>query len=181
MLKKQNVNRILLRALEPADLEILYKWENDQEIWRVSNTLVPFSRYILQKYIENSHRDIYETKQLRLMIDLVDSNKKQITIGAVDLFDFDPYHLRAGIGILIGVKKFRNKGLASKALTEIIKYSFDALQLHQLFANITIDNKISQHIFQKAGFTFTGIKKDWIKIPGGFIDENFCQLINPVR
>jgi len=180
MLNKQNGNRVILRALEPADLEILYDWENDREIWRVSNTLVPFSRYILQKYIENSHLDIYETKQLRLMIDLVDSNEKQITIGAVDLFDFDPYHMRAGIGILIGEKKLRNKGLAIASLSEIIKYSFEILQLHQLYANITIDNKISQHIFQKAGFTFTGIKKDWIKIPGGYINENFYQLINPV-
>jgi diamine N-acetyltransferase len=179
MSKNRAENNILLRALEPFDLETLYKWENDQEIWRVSNTIIPYSRYILQKYIEDSHRDLYETKQLRLMIDSVDADENQVSVGAVDLFDFDPFHLRAGIGILIGEKKLRNKGLASIALTEIIRYSFEKLQLHQLYANITIDNEASLHVFQKAGFTNCGIKKDWIKIPGGFLDEAIFQLINP--
>ena len=177
----QFVNKIILRALEPSDLEILYKWENDLEIWRVSNTIVPFSKYILQKYIENSHLDIYETKQLRLMIDVIDLNNVPVTIGAVDLFDFDPYHLRAGIGILIGEKSQRKKGLAKLALAEIIRYSFDILLLHQLYANITPDNKVSLHLFQNAGFIQCGIKKDWIKIPGGFIDETLFQLISPAR
>jgi diamine N-acetyltransferase len=181
MLKNQIENKIILRALEPVDLEILYNWENNQDIWRVSNTIVPYSRYILQKYIENAHMDIYETKQLRLMIDSVDLNENHISVGAVDLFDFDPYHLRAGIGILIGERNLRNKGLASAALSEIIKYAFEILQLHQLYANITVDNDISLHVFQKAGFICCGIKKDWIKIPGKFIDEALYQLVNVIR
>jgi diamine N-acetyltransferase len=180
-MSKNNVeNTILLRALEPCDLEVLYKWENDQEIWRVSNTITPFSRYTLQKYIEGSHLDIFETKQLRLMIEYIDTDKNQVPVGAIDLFDFDPYHLRAGIGILIGEKKLRNQGLANNALTEVIKYSFEKLQLHQLYANITTDNEVSLHLFQKAGFIKSGIKKDWIKVPGGFIDEVIFQLINPL-
>jgi diamine N-acetyltransferase len=177
----QAENKIMLRALEPADLEILYKWENDQDIWRVSNTIVPYSRYNLKKYIESSHLDIYETKQLRLIIDSADKNDKHTSIGAVDLFDFDPYHMRAGIGILIGDNRLRNKGFANKALTEIIRYSFETLQLHQLFANITTDNEASQHLFEKAGFTCSGVKKEWIRIPGGFIDEAFYQLINTTK
>jgi diamine N-acetyltransferase len=171
-------NNLILRALEPKDLDLLYQWENDPEIWRVSNTINPFSKYILQKYIENSHLDIYQTKQLRLIIDCVDSKNNHISIGTVDLFDFDPYHLRAGIGILIGNKDYRNKGFAKIALSEIIKYSFDVLQLHQLFANITVDNESSMHVFKKMGFIICGIKKDWIKIPGGYLHEATLQLLN---
>lgn len=63
-----NDENILLRALEPEDLEYLYKWENDMDLWDVSDTLTPFSHYTLKKYIENSHEDIYTSKQLRLMI-----------------------------------------------------------------------------------------------------------------
>jgi len=170
-------NGIVLRAIEPYDIEILYKWENDKDIWRVSNTLIPFSKHIIQKFIENAHLDIYETKQLRLMIDCVKKGR-QITVGAIDLFDFDPFHQRAGIGVLIGEKENRNKGFAKLALEEIIKYSFEVLQLHQLFANITTDNVPSLHLFKKIGFTSCGIKKDWIKIPGGFLDEETFQVIN---
>ena len=44
---------IRLRALEPEDVNILYKWENDTEIWKVSNTVAPFSKHMLRQFIEN--------------------------------------------------------------------------------------------------------------------------------
>lgn len=44
-------DRVRLRALEPEDLELLYRWENDPELWEVGNTLAPYSRYILKEYI----------------------------------------------------------------------------------------------------------------------------------
>jgi len=43
--------KVRLRSLEPEDLELLYLWENDPSIWKVSNTLVPFSRFILRQYL----------------------------------------------------------------------------------------------------------------------------------
>ena len=54
-------DRVRLRALEPEDLELLYRWENDPELWEVGNTLAPYSRYILKEYIAGSDRSIYET------------------------------------------------------------------------------------------------------------------------
>ena len=41
---EDNEAAIILRALEPEDVELLYTWENDHLIWQVSNTLIPFSR-----------------------------------------------------------------------------------------------------------------------------------------
>jgi diamine N-acetyltransferase len=172
-------SRIILRAIEPSDIDLLYNWENDHDVWRVSNTITPYSKYILQKYIENSHLDIYQTKQLRLMIDLADKAKKHKTVGAIDIFDFDPYHLRAGVGILIGGRQDRNQGIASDALHELILYAFQVLGLHQLFCNITIDNIASLHLFEKVGFSVTGKKKDWIKYKKDYVDELILQLINP--
>jgi diamine N-acetyltransferase len=169
---------VILRAVEPSDIELLYKWENDPENWRVSNTIAPFSKYILQKYIENSHYDIYQTKQLRLMIDVKNESKRNKTVGAIDIFDFDPYHNRAGVGILIGGKQDRNHGVASDALSELIKYAFDTLGLHQLYCNITNDNKASLRLFEKLGFNLCGTKRDWIKIQRGYEDELLFQLIN---
>ena len=165
--------KIKLRPLEPEDLEFLYKWENDPAIWQVSNTMVPFSRYILKQYLEESHRDIFETKQLRLIIE----NSNEQAVGAIDLFDFDPYHQRAGIGILIYNKDDRGKGLASDALTLMTKYAVEVLGLHQLYANITVDNETSIHLFKKVGFEFSGTKKDWIKTSEGWLDEEVYQKI----
>jgi len=172
-------NIVKLRALEPSDIDLLYKWENDTSIWQVSNSFVPFSRYILQKYIENSHQDIYQAKQLRLMIDIkTDDPDRSKTIGSIDLFDFDPFHKRAGVGILIGDKKNRNKGYASAALDVLINYAFNILNLHQLYCNINADNENSLQLFKKHGFEIVGVKKDWIKCFDGWIGEYLLQLIN---
>jgi diamine N-acetyltransferase len=169
--------KIILRALETSDIDILYDWENDREIWRVSHTIAPFSRYILEKYIESSHLDIYESKQLRLMIDLVEGEKK-ITVGAIDLFEFDPFNSRAGVGILIKDNIHRNKGIASTALKEFIDYAFSTLMLNQLFCNIAPDNERSIHLFTKAGFKLIGTKQQWNQSADGFVDEMMYQLLS---
>jgi diamine N-acetyltransferase len=166
---------IKLRALEPEDLELLYEWENNDEYWIISNTISPFSRYTLKLYIENSHKNLFETGQLRLMIDLVPENT---TIGTIDIFDFDSYHKRAGVGILIADEKYRRKGYATQALQCLIDYCFNTLLLHQLFCNIVENNKESLELFSKNGFTEIGSKKDWIKTPDGYLDEHMFQIIN---
>lgn len=163
---------IKLRALEPEDLNFLFNTENNTKFWEVSSTQVPFSKYTLTQYITNSHQDIYEAKQLRLIVE-----HKNKPIGIIDLFDFNPQHKRAGIGILI-LQEFQNKGFASIALKLFIKYSFDILDLHQLYANITNDNKKSILLFKKNNFIEIGIKKDWINTNIGFKDEILFQLIN---
>lgn len=165
--------KIKLRPLEPADIDILYTWENDTEIWEVSNTKAPFSRHILAQYLQEAAKDIYETKQLRLIIE----NEDGQPVGAVDLFDFEPYHLRAGVGILIHNKTDRNKGYANDALNALSKYALEILGLKQLFANITSDNTNSIHLFEKSGFTQSGVKKDWIKTFEGWKDEIILQKI----
>ena len=167
--------KIRLRALEPEDLELLYEWENNDSFWIISNTVSPFSKYTLKLYLENSHKNIYETGQLRLMIDLV---SEKVTIGTIDIFDFDPFHKRAGVGILIANEAYRKKGYASMSLTCLVEYCFKTLQLHQLYCNIPANNCGSIELFMKQGFVQTGVKKDWIKISNGYLDEYLFQLIN---
>lgn len=172
MLKDSTIS---LRALEPQDLDILYKWENNTDLWTISNILVPISKHQLTHFIQEATQDIYETKQLRLMIDLLATNE---TIGCIDLFDFDPFHKRAGIGILINHKKNREKKYASKALKLFIEYVFAYLSLHQLYCNITTDNEASIKLFTNAGFEIVSKKTDWIWTGKTWKDECFLQLIN---
>jgi diamine N-acetyltransferase len=173
------IGKILeLRALEPEDLEILYKWENDTEIWDLSNRVTPLSKYILKKYLESAHQDIYETKQLRLVIQVGEDSRP---IGAIDLFDFDPFHRRAGIGILIAEKSDRRRGYAREALELLIDYAYDTLDLHQLFCHVSHGNKPSQDLFMQAGFEITGSRLDWIWNGERFEDEHFYQLIRKTQ
>jgi diamine N-acetyltransferase len=169
------LDKINLRALEPEDLELLYEWENNNFYWIISNTFTPFSRYTLKRYLKNSHKNIYETGQLRLMIDLIAEKK---TIGSIDIFDFDAFHKRAGVGILIADEDSRRKGYATMALKCLIKYCFKTLQLHQLYCNILANNCESIELFKKLGFVQCGLKKDWIKTADGYLDEHLFQLLN---
>ena len=166
---------IVLRALEPDDLETLYRWENNTEVWEVSGTTVPFSRHLLSEFIKRSDQDIYINKQLRLMIELT-KNKK--AIGCIDLFEFDPLNRRAGIGILIADEKERRKGYASESLEIIVSYCFGTLGLHQIFAHVLKENSSSVNLFLKSGFEVSGIKKDWILSGKKWKPELHLQLIN---
>jgi diamine N-acetyltransferase len=169
---------IRLRAIEPSDLDVIYEWENDPGNWLVSNTITPFSKHILRKYIENAQMDIHEARQLRLMIERIDpTGAKMETIGTVDLFDFDPIHHRAGIGILIASQENRMQGYASESLDLLVRYAFETLQLHQLYCNISRDNQASLNLFKKLGFRKVGIKKDWLRTNQKWLDVYLFQLV----
>jgi len=166
-----------LRAIEPGDLDFLYTIENDPEIWQVGNTLVPYSRYQLEQYILTTRHDLYAEKQLRLMIDLNIGGKDRKTIGAIDLYEFDPVHKHAGVGIVV-VPEEQNKGYAFDALQVLIRYSFEILKLHMVYCNIAADNTPSIRLFQKAGFVQCGLKKEWREWRDGWMDEMMFQLIH---
>lgn len=165
---------IYLRALEPEDLEFIYAIENDENIWEVSNTITPYSKFLIRQYLENAHQDIYEAKQLRLAICKKDSSD---AIGLIDLFDFDAKNKRAGVGIIIQNEMDRSSGFGKEALQLMIEYSFQQLQLHQLFANIGTQNTASLALFTTFGFMEIGVKKDWNFTNNVFHDEAVFQLI----
>ncbi len=166
---------IILRPLEPEDLSFLYQCENNTDIWKVSNTLAPYSKYILKQYIENSHLDIYSAKQLRLVIE---QKSNKTPVGAIDLFDFDPFHQRTGIGILIEKSENRLHGYANSALLLLIDYCFNHLKLHQLYCNIGEKNEASIKLFTKVGFVQMAKKKNWLKGENGWETELSFQLLN---
>jgi diamine N-acetyltransferase len=166
-----------LRALEPGDVDLLYTWENDTSIWKISNTLVPFSRFQLEEYVLNTQNDIYAARQLRLMIDLNEPEAGSDSIGTIDLFDFDPFNQRAGLGILIR-ELYREKGYAFEAMQVFIRYAFSTLHMHQLYCNVSVKNVASLNLFEKLGFVQCGLKKDWIREGQGWQEECMLQLIH---
>ncbi len=172
-MKSENLQ---LRALEPLDIDLLYAWENNTDIWHLSNTITPFSRFALEQYVLNSGDDIFANKQLRLMIDLHKADPIR-TIGCVDMFDFDPVNMRAGIGIMI-IEPERGKGYAGESLDLILDYAFNLLRLHQLYSNVIASNTASLELFKKKQFSVIGVKKEWLRTSETWSDEYMLQLIN---
>lgn len=163
---------LYLRALERTDLEFLYQLENDTSIWRVSNTVTPYSRELLQLYLEHAAADIYTTKQLRLII----CSLAHQPIGVIDLYDFEPLHRRAGVGVVIG-EEFRQRKYAFQALKLFLDYCQNHLLLHQVYCSIAVSNEASLKLFLSAGFTRVGLRQQWLKTPAGWEDTIELQKI----
>lgn len=154
-------NDMVLRAPEPEDLEILYAWENDSSLWKYGSSVTPLSRYAIRQYLAEAHQDIYQSHQLRLMITL--RKEKETCAGMIDLFDFDPLHLRAGVGVLID-SAFQHRGLGTQSLNLLQRYAFGFLHLSQLYAHVPQENVASMRLFHKAGFAEAGVLRNWIRI-----------------
>ena len=165
---------ITLRAVEPQDLEFLYQCENNTPLWVYGTNKEPVSYFSLKEYINSCRKSIYESKQLRFMIVL---NKNDVTIGAVDLYDFDYFNSRAGVGIYV-VQEYQNQGVGTETLQLLSEYAFNFLNIHQLYAFISADNKKSAKTFTKAGFTLTATLNDWQKTGEKFSCANIFTKIN---
>ena len=104
-------NGYRLRAPEPEDLGVMMQFENTPSLWEVSTPTGPYSRFYLKQYIETNKNDLYEDRQLRLMIE---SPEKRV-VGIIDLFNFEPFHSKAEVGIVIG-EAHRYQGIGELAL-----------------------------------------------------------------
>lgn len=164
-----------LRALEPDDLDEMYRWENDMQIWRVSGTTAPFSRHTLIRLIDEQRFDIYATRQQRLVIETAGSGQPQ-RAGAVDLFEFDPQNLRAGVGIVVAPER-RRRGYGKDALAALEHYCRATLHLHQLWCEVGADNTASLRLFATAGYEECGRRRDWVLTPDGWCDAILMQRI----
>ena len=168
----QVVGNIQLRAIEPADLELLYLWENDAEVWRVSGTIAPVSRDRLARFISEQSYDLYATRQMRLIVD-VDG----VMVGSVDIFDFEPLHRRFGVGILIYADEHRRRGYASRVIEMVKEYARNTLDLKQIWVTIDEDNAASIALFESCGFVLSARRREWINRAGRYIDELEYQCI----
>ena len=166
-----------LRALEPDDLDFLYDLENDPSIWGVSDTLAPVSRHALREYLAHATADFYAVRQLRLVVTTESGGP---AVGVVDLFDYDPLHQRAGVGITV-LGRERRRGHARQALELLKNHAARVLRLHQLYATVAADNGSSLRLFAAAGFRRVGTRRGWLRTAAGWADavEWQCLLQPP--
>lgn len=161
-----------LRIAEPADAELIYRWENDRSLWRVSETSAPTSLFQIEQFLIGNS-DWIANRQLRLMVEVEGASHP---IGSVDLFDYDPLNRRIGIGVLIETA-YRQQGYASRAVKLTLDYLFQDLMVHQVHCLIGEGNTPSLRLFEGLGFRCGGCRKDWIKTPEGYLDACFYQKL----
>ena len=148
---------VLLRAMEPEDLDLLYSIENDTRLWGVGNTNVPYSRYTLHDYIANASGDIYTDRQVRLIVE----TEAGETVGIADIVNFDAKNRRAELGLVIECKH-RRRGYATSALQQLAHYALNVLHLHQLYVVIDSSNEPCLNLFRNLGYQYTATLHHWL-------------------
>ena len=112
---------------------------------------------------------------------IIESKADGKPVGAIDLFDLDPYNCRAGVGILIYDQRDQRQGYASHAVSIVIRYGFQVLNLNQLYCDIPSQNIQSLALFKSKGFSVIGLKKEWTTTTSDWQDEYMLQLLNPKK
>lgn len=163
---------VFLRALEPEDINVLFSIENDSSLQSFSTHNGPYSRFLLQRYLEQQNQSIYEQQQQRLVI----SDQSKNALGLVDLFEFEPKSKRAGVGLVV-LAPYRKMGVAKKALTLLEKYVIDNYDLHMLHADVLSSNLASCRLFESCKFVEMGIKREWYYIDSTYQDAKFYQKL----
>ena len=171
---------IILKAIEPPDVHLLLKWENNSDIWSISETVEPLSKYKLDTYIKQTLTfDVFGLRQLRLMIHRILNSDLDLTepIGTIDLFEFNPIHKHAGIGIML-LKEYQGQGVGKIALDQFLTYCFEKLQLHSVYANISETNINSIKFFENYGFTKVAEYKEFLYEDEKFVSQLTYQYVN---
>lgn len=159
---------IRLRALEPEDLELVYRIENDPLFWRFGAATVPYSRYALRQYLSTQQNDIFSDGQVRLVIE-----QGPTAVGFADLTNFDAVHLRAEIGLAI-LPDYQGQHIGEAAVQALCSYA-QQLHIHQLYAIIATTNKAATRLFERLAFAPTATLKDWLRSDDGFTDAVVWQ------
>lgn len=165
-------DRITLRSPEPEDLELMYAMENDTTLWSVGNATLPYSRYTLRAYLEQSRQDLFSEHQARFVIELAGGE----AAGMIDLAEYDPLNSRAEVCIgLLG--RHRGKGIATETMQLLCEYAFKKLHIHQLYAYVPQWNNKSITLFEKNGFEKSALLRQWQRNENGYNDVFLMQKI----
>ncbi|MDE6134262.1 MAG: GNAT family N-acetyltransferase [Muribaculaceae bacterium] len=162
-----------LRAPEPDDLDLIYILENESLRSESSFATAPASRNQIWHYLESYDADIYSARQLRFII--VDRSSGQ-TAGTIDICDYEPRDRRAFVGISIA-PGLRRRGLGRAALEVLCGYASETIGLHQLAAQVAVDNEASLRLFAGCGFRTCGKLRSWIRRGPHYTDVLLLQRL----
>jgi RimJ/RimL family protein N-acetyltransferase len=166
--------KIVLRALENEDNEMLLNLINDPKTEELlGGSSWPVSESDQRKWLE---RQEINASTLRCIIAIKEDLKN--AIGTVILGEIDQKNGTGHIHIKMKQGNVRGKGYGTDAVKTMVKYAFDELRLHCVYANIISYNDVSVRLFERCGFQREGVLRDRIYKGGRYVDELSYSIIN---
>lgn len=148
------MKEIVLRSLMEKDLSLIVQWRNQKEVRRSFFT----STLLSEKGQKNWFANYVNDHTRKIFIAEKDSNEE---IGMIGLYDIDDRNRCAEIGsTIVGNQSDWGKGIGQKIITNALKYGFDKLQLHRIYAYALRSNLGSIRSKQKCGFILEGMLRE---------------------
>ena len=164
-------NLVTLRAIELSDCDLLRALMNDPDTeYLLGGYSFPISSQQQQKWVEALPQN---TSTLRVMIE-VDGK----AVGTAILTDIDYKNGSAEIHIKLESGDARGKGYGADTIKSLVKYAFDELRLHCIYARVNAYNTVSQRAFEKCGFEREGIMRQRIYKQGKYADVYLFSILN---
>lgn len=165
--------KIGLRGLELEDVKILYKEMNNSNMTQFLFAFRPFSIGEEEDFIKSSWKDGKEGKGFAFAVVEKSSSK---LVGTVSLMKIDAISRNSELGIWIS-EEACGKGYGVDAEKLIIKYGFESLNLHSIFARAFAFNERSAKVIEKAGMKKQGILRESVYRKGKYHDIIYFDIL----
>jgi len=165
--------QVLLRPLNIKDAEVSYvHWMNDVETMRyLESRFTTYTEKDIEEYIEHCNGDPH----VYLYGIIWKESKKHI--GNIKLGPINEHHNHGDIGMVIGEKSYRGRGVATEAIHLLSEFAFERLGLNKLTAGAYQANAGSIRAFQNVGFFVEGIRRKHYLCNGEYMDGVLLGLI----
>lgn len=163
-------DRIYLRPLEMEDIDSFVLWLNDAEVRQYLMRIFPLNKIREKGFVENLYKDDRET-----ILGIILKENDQL-IGNIGLHDISPPYRHAELGIFIGDKSCWSKGYGTEALSLMLEYGFNQLNLHRVYLSVYSFNARAIRAYEKVGFKREGVLREHIYRNGEYGDV-YCMGI----
>lgn len=166
--------KVVLRAIEPEDMPLLYEMINDPDIEaKVGGWSFPISRAEQQNWYEVTLKD---KENHRFIIETRDKAENQ-SIGMIYISYIDWKNRNADIGIKLTSSAPKRKGYATDAVVALLSFAFQELQLNRANLKILSDNIASIGLFEKCGAQREGVSRCTVYKNGKYIDQYYYGIL----
>jgi RimJ/RimL family protein N-acetyltransferase len=167
-------DRLILRSCRDSDLESFLAYRNDPEVARYQSWDVPYSRDRAIRFIQETQAvEISSRRWLQIAVEVKSLHQM---IGDV-AFSIKPDDARqAVIGYSLARPYWKN-GYAFEAVSHLLAFLFDELNLHRVVAECDVKNVGSWKLLEKLGFRREAHLVENINFKGAYGSEYHYALL----
>ncbi|MBQ9991329.1 MAG: GNAT family N-acetyltransferase [Lachnospiraceae bacterium] len=165
--------QIYLRPITREDTQYIIDWRNSESVRPYFIYQKPFTREGHLKWLEEM---INSGKGYQFIICLKENDHP---VGSTYLRDYDPRYRKAEYGVFIGSEEHKGRGIGRESLKLTLKFAFETLKLHKVFARAFSDNMASINSFLQGGFEQEAYLKDEVRVENRYRDIVLLARLNP--